>query len=778
MTVNHRVGGSSPSSGVPLKAKPDNHLRGRPVLCFQRGCFESPLTPSILTSTLIMTRLLNKALLFTWLLAAPIQAQQRDSGTVNVTVRESMGMVQGFRIRSESDSALTDANGRARLVLPVGRRSLLLTRIGFTPKRVDVMVVKDSVLSVTVEMAMFDTADMLEKVTISATRTERLAGSTPLRVEVLDQMEVDENTLMAPSGITMLLNETPGIRVQQASPTLGTGSVRILGLSGQYTAMLADGLPLYGGAASALGPLDISPVDLKRVEIIKGAASSLYGGQALGGVINLISKTPTGQNELLINRRTMGVTDAATWLSTRLSEHSGVSLLVSGTSQSAADPDDDGWGDQAHALRWGLRPRFTYEDENGRSLFVTVGYGFDDREGGTLGSAFVPGGSSFREQLTGRRADAGMTLRLPQADSGHLAARLALSTNGRERHFGDGPVERDRISTGFAELTKMFRSTRGALVLGAAVQADRYHNDLNAAFDHDWVTPGIFATADRDFGPLTISLSIRGDHHSEVGLMLTERLAILARLSDEWSVRVGGGTGFAAPSSMTEEVEAIGLRAIQPSALNEERSLGAMIDVNGHALGAELLLTGYLSSVDGAIQLVDPGEPSLQGALRNAAGRTNVGGAEAAAIWRWADNKFLLTYGYASGTRADAVTGLREPVPLLNRHRAGADLMLEKPGVYRIGIEGIYYGRQELDDNPYRSQSKPYVYVMAIAMRQFGPVEIVANFENLLNVRQTDYEPLIRPSPTVGGRWTTDVWAPLEGFMANMAVRFRWPRTN
>jgi outer membrane receptor for ferrienterochelin and colicins len=122
----------------------------------------------------------------------------------------------------------------------------------------------------------------------------------------------------------------------------------------------------------------------------------------------------------------------------------------------------------------------------------------------------------------------------------------------------------------------------------------------------------------------------------------------------------------------------------------------------------------------------------------------------------------------------DAETGRREQMPLLNRHRAGADLMLEKPEVYRVGIEGIYYRPQELDDNPYRSRSKPYVYTMAIAMRQFGPVELVVNFENLLDVRQTRYDPLVRPAPTVGGRWTTDVWAPLEGFMANVAVRFRW----
>ena len=710
------------------------------------------------------------------LVSVPLEAQQRDSGTVNIAVREAMGMAEGFLIRSETRSATTDAEGRARLVLPTGRRSLRVTRIGFVPKRIDIMVVADSTVSVVVDVAMEDHMAAMEEVTISATRTERLAGQTPLRVEVLDEMEVDENTLMAPSGITMLLNETPGLRVQSASPTLGTGSVRILGLSGQYTAMLADGLPLYGGAASALGPLDISPVDLKRVELIKGAASSLYGGQALGGVINLISKPPTGQSELLLNRRTMGVTDAATWLSRRISEHSGVSLLVSGTQQSAADPDNDGWGDQARANRWGMRPRFSSNEPSGRSLFVTAGYAYDDRQGGTLGSALAPDGLPFREGLTGRRADAGLTLRLPRADSGHAAVRLALSTNGRDRRFGSGPVEQDRISTGFAEVTRVAKSARGALVLGAAVQTDRYANELNSAFDHEWVTPGLFVTGDRDVGPFTVSASFRGDHHSEAGLQVTERLALLVRPADEWSVRLSGGTGFAAPASMTEEVEAIGLRAMQPSALRAERSVGAMVDVNGQMLGAELLLTGYASSIDGAIQLVDVGDAARSGRLRNAAGATRVGGAEAAAIWRFrGDNKFLLTYGYARGTRTDAETGAREPMPLLNRHRAGADLMLERPGVYRVGIEGIYYGRQVLDDNPYLTESKPYLYTMAIAMRQFGPVEIVANFENLLDVRMTKYQRLVRPAPTVGGRWTTDVWAPLEGFMANVAVRYRWP---
>ncbi|HEY0304182.1 MAG TPA: TonB-dependent receptor, partial [Longimicrobiales bacterium] len=584
----------------------------------------------------MLTRVAVVLLLIALFIAVPVQAQEADSGIVKITVQEPMGPVAGAVVRSDSRSATTDANGRTSMVLPAGPRALTVTRSGYVSKRVTVTVIANDTISLTIDVDMEEPMLMeVEELVVTATRIERLAGNTPIRVEVLDEMEVDENTLMAPSGITMLLNETPGLRVQAASPTLGTGSVRILGLPGQYTAMLADGLPIYGGAASALGPLDISPVDLSRVEVIKGAASALYGGQALGGVINLISKQPTGRNEVLLNRRTLAVTDVASWLSRRFSDRSGLSLLTSGTIQGAADRDGDGWGDQARARRWGVRPRFSASSANGRSLFITAGYGYDNRQGGTMGNAVTPGGQPFAEGLTGRRADLGATLRLPRTDSGHVAIRFALSSNARARRFGEGPIERDRISTGFAELTRTLKLERGGLVLGAAVQGDAYHNKLNRSFDHDWVTPGLFVTADRAVGPVTVSASIRGDVHPEEGLELTERLAILFRPAPEWTVRLGGGTGFAAPTPMTEEVEAIGMRAIQPSSLRGEKSLGAMLDVNGRLLGAELLMTGYRSFIDNAIQLVDLDDAAGSAMLRNAGDATRVGGIEAAAIWRF-----------------------------------------------------------------------------------------------------------------------------------------------
>jgi outer membrane receptor protein involved in Fe transport len=720
-----------------------------------------------------ISRVWLRLLFISSLFSLPATAQVARTGIVQVTVEESMGMVSGLTVRAAGRSASTDAQGHARLSLPVGRQILSVTGIGYKPARVTVIVVADSVVTVKVPVEM--AGMVMEEVKVSATRIERLAGDTPTRVEVLDEMEVDENTLMAPSGISMLLNETPGLRVQTASPTLGTGSVRILGLPGQYTAMLADGLPLYGGAASALGPLDVSPVDLQRVEIIKGAASSLYGGQALGGVINLVSKPATGKSEVLFNRRTLGVTDAATWLSRRLNENVGASLLASGTVQTAFDRDHDGWADQARARRWNVRPRMTAVDSRGRSLFVTAGFGYDSREGGTLGGAVTPSGVAFRESLMSRRADVGARAIIPLHESAGVAFRFALSGNRRQREFGPGPIEDDGNTTGFLEVTHSAVASGATMLFGSTLQLDKFENSLNPRYDHSWWTPSLFATAERDVGPFTLSVSARGDAHPRAGNQFTERIAALAKPAEGWSVRLSAGNGFAPPTATTEETEAIGLRALRPGAeLRRERSYGSMLDVNGQLAGAEVLVTAFGSIIDEAIQLADAGDGSREGILGNASGRTRIAGLESAAIWRFDGGKFLASYGYMKGSRPDAVSGVREALPLVPRHHVGGDLMFERPGVYRGGIEGIWYGEQSLDDNPFRNRSKPYLYLMAIAVRQFGGLELVANFENLLNVRQTATDRLVRPTPTTGGRWTTDVWAPLEGFMANIALRYRW----
>ena len=108
-----------------------------------------------------------------------------------------------------------------------------------------------------------------------------------MRVDVLGREEIEEKMLMTPGDIVMMLNEMGGLRVQATSPSLGAASVRIQGMRGRYTRFLSDGLPLFGEQPGGLGLLQIPPMDLGQVEVIKGVASALYGAGAMGGVVNL-----------------------------------------------------------------------------------------------------------------------------------------------------------------------------------------------------------------------------------------------------------------------------------------------------------------------------------------------------------------------------------------------------------------------------------------------------------------------------------------------------------
>jgi len=131
-----------------------------------------------------------------------------------------------------------------------------------------------------------------EFIEVSATRTGKRLEDQPMRVEALVREEIEEKMLMTPGDIVMMLNEMGGMRVQATSPSLGAASVRIQGMRGRYTRFLSDGLPLFGEQVGALSLMQVPPMDLSQVEVIKGVASSLYGAGAMGGVVNLIARRP------------------------------------------------------------------------------------------------------------------------------------------------------------------------------------------------------------------------------------------------------------------------------------------------------------------------------------------------------------------------------------------------------------------------------------------------------------------------------------------------------
>jgi outer membrane receptor for ferrienterochelin and colicins len=150
---------------------------------------------------------------------------------------------------------------------------------------------------------------------------------------------------------------------------------------------------------------------------------------------------------------------------------------------------------------------------------------------------------------------------------------------------------------------------------------------------------------------------------------------------------------------------------------------------------------------------------------------TRTVGTDLLARVRWQSLAVTGTYTFIHSTELDAREAVRADVPLTPRHGAGLVAAWEQEGKGRVGVEWFYTGRQRLDDNPFRTRSTPYAYMGILGERRIGRVRLFVNAENLTDVRQTKFDPLVRPTPGLGGRWTVDAWAPLDGRTINGGVR-------
>lgn len=691
--------------------------------------------------------------------------------TVTLTVRTldaGAAVVEGARVEAGGVGEITDATGLARLTLPSGSHRVVITRIGFAPADFEVAMVAGRDTTITVELAV--EAMHGEEIVVTSTRTERRIEEEPLRIEVVPREEVEEKLLMTPGDIAMLLNETAGLRVQPTAPSLGGASVRIQGLRGRYTQILSDGLPLYGGQAGALGPLQVPPMDLARVEVIKGAASALYGPTALGGVVNLISRRPARERELILNQSSLDGTDLVGWFADELNEEWGYTLLAGAHRQDHADVDSDGWADLPEFRRYSVRPRLYYDNGSGSSVMVTVGGMMEDRAGGTVPGATLPDGDGFVESLDTRRLDAGVNVRRLFSDRRVLTVRASGSVQDHDHRYGE-VLETDQHRTAFAELAMSGQDGRHLWVVGAAVQHDAYDPLELPQLGFEHTVPALFAQDEVALGDrLTMAGSVRWDHHSVFGSSVSPRLSFLLDAGG-WTTRLSGGTGFFAPTPFTEEIQAVGLTRLDTpdyDALDKERARSVMLDFGREIGVVELNVSAFASEIDDPIQTIREDDGSLR--IANAPESVRTWGTETFAAIHSGPWHIVGSHTFLRSSEADPEGTGRRTVPLTPEHSLGMIAAFEQEGQGRIGLEAYYTGRQELDDDPYRTTSESHFIMGLLIDRRFGPFRFFLNAENILDTRQTGWDPLVRPARTPDGRWITDVWAPLEGRAFNGGV--------
>ena len=590
-----------------------------------------------------------------------------------------------------------------------------------------------------------------DEIVVQATRSGRRVQDEPIRVEVINREEIEEKLLMTPGNIAMLVAETPGVRTQVTSPSLGAANIRMQGMKGRYTQLLSDGLPLYGGQAPAIGLLQIRPTDLGQVEVIKGAASALYGPSALGGVINLISRRPgdTPEGDLVLNATSRNGQDVTVYTSTPLGGDWSGSVTGGFNRQSQQDLDGDGWADMPGYERWTVRPRLFWNGAGGAKVYLTAGAMTEQREGGTLPGRTAPDGQPFLQTQGSTRFDGGLVAEVPLAP-GTLHVRASGMTQSDDRRFGD-TIEDNRRRTFFGEASFSGRSDRTSWLAGAAFQADLFRSANFAAFNYSYTVPALFAQVEHDvLDELTLAGSARWDAHSEYGSRVSPRLSLLYR-PGPWTVRASLGRGFYAPTPFVEEIEEAGLSRLAPiGSLKAETADTASLDL-GYTRGPiEATVTFFASSIDNAVQLTTIAPERV--ALINADGLTRTRGAELFLRYRWQAFTLTGSYVYVDASEPDPDAAGRRTMPITPRHSAGLVAMWEKHGRGRFGLEAYYTGRQQLDDNPYRTRSRPYFELGAMGELVLGKVSLFLNAENLLNIRQTKYDPLLLPQRALDGR--------------------------
>lgn len=614
----------------------------------------------------------------------------------------------------------------------------------------------------------------VEEIIVTSTRSRRSLEDLPTRVEVITGEELGEKVNMKPGDIRMLLNESTGIQVQQTSATTFNSSIRIQGLDGRYTQMLRDGLPLYSGFAGGLGLLQIAPLDLESVEVIKGSSSTLYGGGAIAGLVNLITKVPGSEPEtsLLLNRTSAGGLDASTFHASR-NDNVGATIFASWNENAAYDPSEVGLSAIPEFERWTLNPRAFFYLGDSSELSVGVTAVVEDRLGGNM--AYINGrevNDPYYEDNRTERLSSQLEYRRPLGD-GTLNFRNSLGHFDRELELSDFGFSGVQTSS-FSELHYALPLGTSEWITGLSFTTEEFEQrDAAAGFNQDYSqrTLGAFI---QNFRPLTDTTSmeagLRIDHHDVHGTITLPRIAFLYEPTADITVRVGGGLGYRVPTLFFEEAESVQFRNVLPldqRSMTEERSRGVNMDFNyrlplrnGDLVTLNTLL--FYTRVDDPLELQEQGENFV---FTQPDGYVDTRGAEITFTATRGD--FKLFMGYTHANVREHYSGTVSRAPLVSEHRLNNVLVYEREDDFWIGLEAYYYGPQRLSDGT-RGESYWVTGLMTEKTVAEG-IKLFLNFENFGDTRQTRFDTIY--SGSLSNPQFRDIYAPLDGFIVNAGIK-------
>lgn len=462
-------------------------------------------------------------------------------------------------------SALTDDSGAYELLLNPGSYTVKVSYVGMIPMRKTVQLEDGQ----TVELSFtLSENTQLSEVVITGTMKSSYVANSPVKIDVIGARQMEAFIPSASASVVEGVTLINGVEEVVACGVCFTNTISINGLPGQYTALLIDGMPMFGNLASVYGLNGIPNMMIDRFEVIKGPSSTLYGSEAMAGVINIITKDPSTQPILEVDLMTTSHKEvfANVAAAPKFGKSSGYIGLNYAYINDFDDRNEDGFGDVANLDRISLFTKWNIYRESGLPFSIAGKYYYEDRRNGILeyledrnyedlrGSDEIYGESIYtnRIELFG-------TYGIIE----NLRFDFSFSNHNQDSYYGsDHYVADQQVAFGNFVYNREFG--RHDLTGGVTLRYQGYDDNTVATEtstdstivnnpDNQFI-PGIFVQDEWIINNRwTLMPGMRFDYYREHGIIPAPRISAKFNASDWTTFRVNFGTGFKIVNLFTED---------------------------------------------------------------------------------------------------------------------------------------------------------------------------------------------------------------------------------
>jgi outer membrane receptor for ferrienterochelin and colicins len=532
-----------------------------------------------------------------------------QTGTIKGIITDGAGPVPAATIiiNPLNTSLVADSDGKYVIEsLPYGNYEITISAIGL--KTLSKKIIVNSPVPIIVNITLQDDTQALEEVVISGTMKEVSRSNSPIPVEIITPKLFRKNPTPSLFEAVGMIN---GVQPQLNCNVCNTGDIHINGMEGPYTMILIDGMPIVSSLSTVYGLSGIPNSIVERIEVVKGPASSLYGSEAMGGIINVITKAPYKAPRISGDYFFTSWGEQSIDAAIKIKAGKATSLLgVNYFNYSVkADKNKDNFTDVTQQNRISIFNKWNFERKENRQFSLAGRYVYEDRWGGEMNWSKQWRGSDsiYGESIYTKRAELIGLYQLPTTE--RIFTQFSYNWHDQDSYYGFTPYMATQ-QVGFIQAywDKQFGSSHNFL-LGATMRYTKYDDNTPATAGENGINipqktplPGFFIQDEWTISTKHMLLGgYRFDYDRNHGGIHSPRVAYKFAPDKNNTIRASFGTGFRVVNLFTEDHAALtGAReVIIAEALNPERSynsnLNYVLKIPTDAVLINFDITGFYS---------------------------------------------------------------------------------------------------------------------------------------------------------------------------------------